>query len=278
MEDLPQILLEIFDTNRVFARNGTAHPLQSNVSLPEALELYTAVRNLRPEFSVEIGLAHGVSALAILAAIAANGTGHHYLIDPFQSNYGYCGETMIERGGYHDLHTFLERFPEEALPALPAIKFAFVDSSHLFDLTLLEFVLIDKKLEIGGVVALHDTCMPSIQAVMRFVLANRPYEVCRDFSPREADCRYISDGNTSPLDTSKRFQTQGGFLILIYCFPGRHFGLAIWCFCENFPMINGTGVGINAFRVMAERLPGCRNDKSCFVTPDASISEPRSER
>ena len=186
MEDLPQILLETFDTNRVFARNGTAHPLQSNVSLAEALELYTAVRNLRPEFSVEIGLAHGVSALAILAAIAANGTGHHYLIDPFQSNYGYCGETMIQRAGYHDLHTFLERFPEEALPALPAIKFAFVDSSHLFDLTLLEFVLIDKKLEIGGVVALHDTCMPSIQAVMRFVLANRPYEVCRDFSPREA--------------------------------------------------------------------------------------------
>jgi hypothetical protein len=117
MEDLPQILLEIFDTNRVFARNGTAHPLQSNVSLAEALELYTAVRNLRPEFSVEIGLAHGVSALAILAPIAANGTGYHYLIDPFQSNYGYCGETMIQRAGYHDLHTFLERFPEEALPA-----------------------------------------------------------------------------------------------------------------------------------------------------------------
>jgi len=183
--DLPKILLEVLTTKRVFARDGTTHPLESNVSYSEALELYTAARYLRPEFSVEIGLAHGVSALAILAGVAANGMGHHYLIDPLQSNYGYCGETMIQRAGYHDLHTFLEQFPEEALPALPPIKFAFIDSSHLFDLTLLEFVLIDKKLEVGGVVALHDTWMPSIQAVLRFVLANRAYEMCRDFSLRK---------------------------------------------------------------------------------------------
>jgi hypothetical protein len=184
MEDLPKILVEVLTSKRVFARDGTTRPLESNVSYSEALELYTATRNLRSEFSVEIGLAHGVSALAILAGVAANGMGHHYLIDPFQSRYSYCGETMIRRAGYHDLHTFLEQFPEEALPAVPPIKFAFIDSSHLFDLALLEFVLIDKKLEVGGVVALHDTWMPSIQAVLRFILANRAYEICRDFSPR----------------------------------------------------------------------------------------------
>ena len=138
MEDLPKILLEVLTTKRVYARDGTTHPLQSNVSYSDALELYTAARNLRPEFSVEIGLAHGVSALAILAAVAANGMGHHYLIDPLQCNYGYCGETMIQRAGYHDFHTFLEQFPEEALPVLPPIKFAFIDSSHPFDLALLK--------------------------------------------------------------------------------------------------------------------------------------------
>jgi predicted O-methyltransferase YrrM len=185
MENLPQALLEILETGRVFAPDGKAQPLESNISQVEALELYTAVRKLRPEYSVEVGLAHGLSALAILAAISANGTGHHYVIDPFQANYGYCGEAMIQRAGYRDLHSLFERFPEEVLPTLPRIKFAFIDSSHLFDLTILEFVLIDKKLEVGGMVALHDTWMPSIQAVLRFILRNRPYEICRDFSSKE---------------------------------------------------------------------------------------------
>jgi Methyltransferase domain len=185
MENLPRVLLEVFKTSRVFAPDGKEQSLESNISSAEALELYTVVRSLCPECSVEIGLAHGISALAILAAIAANGKGHHYVIDPFQANYGYCGEAMIHRAGYRDLHSFLERFPEEVLPTLPGIKFAFIDSSHLFDLTLLEFVLIDKKLEVGGMVALHDTWMPSIQAVLRFILGNRPYEICRDFSSEE---------------------------------------------------------------------------------------------
>jgi hypothetical protein len=43
---------------------------------------------------------------------------------------------MIQRAGYGDLHSLLERFSEEVLPTLPGIKFAFVDSSHLFDLIL----------------------------------------------------------------------------------------------------------------------------------------------
>jgi methyltransferase family protein len=187
MENLPQVLLEVFETSRVFAPDGNAHSLESNISSAEAVELYSVVRNLRPEYSVEVGLAHGVSALAILAAISQNGTGHHYVIDPFQANYGYCGEAMIQRAGYGDLHSLLERLPEEVLPTLPGIKFAFIDSSHLFDLTLLEFVLIDKKLEVGGIVAFHDTWMPSIQSVLRFILGNRPYKIRRDFSSKKPE-------------------------------------------------------------------------------------------
>ena len=51
MENLPQLLLEIFDTNRVIAPDGTAQPLESNVSRLEAQALYAVVRKLRPEFS-----------------------------------------------------------------------------------------------------------------------------------------------------------------------------------------------------------------------------------
>lgn len=183
MEKLPDFVLEILRTKRVFDLKGNPHPLQSNVSLSEASSLHAAVRLIRPMRSLEIGLAHGVSALSILGAIAANGSGHHYVIDPFQRNYGYCGEAMIARAGLSALHTFLERYPEEVIPNLPGLQFAFIDASHLFDLTILEFVLVDKKLDVGSIVALHDLWLPSIQAAVRFILANRAYQICLDVSP-----------------------------------------------------------------------------------------------
>jgi Methyltransferase domain len=85
----------------------------------EAEALHSAVRSIQPSHSLEIGLAYGISALAIFAAISANGSGHHYVIDPFQSDYANCGEAMITLAGLADRHTFLERFPEEAIPQLP---------------------------------------------------------------------------------------------------------------------------------------------------------------
>jgi predicted O-methyltransferase YrrM len=183
VEKLPDLLLEVLRTKRVFDLVGNPQPLESNVSLSEASSLHAAVRMIRPKRSLEIGLAHGISALSILGAIAANGSGHHYAIDPLQRNYGYCGEAMIARAGFSALHTFVERYPEEVIPNLPELQFAFIDSSHLFDFTILEFVLIDKKLDVGGIVALHDLWMPSIQAAVRFILANRAYQIFRDVSP-----------------------------------------------------------------------------------------------
>jgi predicted O-methyltransferase YrrM len=183
MEVLPDLLLRALKSKVAFAPDGTRWPLESNISGEEAESLYSAVRSVQPICSLEIGLAHGISALAILAAISANGPiGHHFVIDPFQKNYANCGEAMITLAGLADRHTFLERFPEEVIPQLPRLQFAFIDASHLFDLTIMEFALVDKKLDVGGIVALHDLWMPSIQAVVRFIGANRDYQIRRDFS------------------------------------------------------------------------------------------------
>tara|TARA_B100001093_G_scaffold442696_1_gene444587 strand:+ start:5026 stop:5418 length:393 start_codon:yes stop_codon:yes gene_type:complete len=59
---------------------------------------------------------------------------------------------------------------------LPKLQFAFIDASHLFDLTLCEFLLIDKKLDVGGVVGFHDLWMPSLRKLLDFILANHNYE------------------------------------------------------------------------------------------------------
>lgn len=151
---LPGALVEIFKRGVVLDASGVEQPLDSNISESEAGELFATVLRLAPRNSLEVGLAHGISALAIVGAIKQNGFGHHQIIDPFQRNYGYIGKLNIERNGYSAISSFYERFPEEIIPQLPNIQFAFVDASHLFDFTLMEFVLIDKKLDVGGIIGL----------------------------------------------------------------------------------------------------------------------------
>src|ERR1700745_4320405 len=124
--DLPDVLQEALSKKQVTDFAGVPHRLESNVSEEEALALYSTGRVVRPEQTLEIGLAHGVSALVILGALFANGSGHHYVIDPFQRKYGYCGEAMIARAGLGARHSFLEQFPEEVIPQIPSSSLSLI--------------------------------------------------------------------------------------------------------------------------------------------------------
>jgi hypothetical protein len=159
---------------------GSRGAFFDHIHLGEALALYSLVRELRPQHSFEIGFCSGVSGLAILQALRDNGQGHHFACDPFQSSYAQnAGLKNVARAGLADRFTLFEKFPEEIASTLPPLEFAFIDSSHLFDLTMLDFVLIDKRLAVGGVVGLHDMWMRSQQKVVRFALSNRSYEIVR---------------------------------------------------------------------------------------------------
>ena len=54
--------------------------------------------------------------------------------------------------------------------------FVFIDGYHSFDYTLLDFFYADLMLDVGGVVAVHDTVMPSVYKSMRFIEALKPYK------------------------------------------------------------------------------------------------------
>lgn len=192
-QDLPTSLLEqIADahgdapertTSQADLRRGDAHgndepPFFDAVILREALEIYSAVRTLQPTNSAEIGFCCGGSGLAILKALEDNGQGTHHVCDPYQTSYARgTGLRNVERAGLSARLRFHEAFPEAVVPGFPTLQFAFIDASHLFDLSMLDFVLIDKRLEVGGVLGFHDLWMPSLQAVVRFLLTNRGYEV-----------------------------------------------------------------------------------------------------
>lgn len=174
---LPSTLRDAFTSGEALTGSGTRAPLSSNISLDEAALLYDLVRQLRPTDSAEIGLAQGISTLAILQALHDNDAGTHHVADPFQANYDNAGLAMIKAAGLDARFRFHETFAEKMLPDLPALQFVFIDSSHLFDLTIAEFVLADKRLAPGGVVAFHDTWMPAVRKVIRYILANRAYRI-----------------------------------------------------------------------------------------------------
>jgi predicted O-methyltransferase YrrM len=152
-----------------------------SVSLAEALRLYTLVRERRPAVTIEIGMFTGASTLAILKALDDNGAGEHHVCDPFQSTYGRgAGLRNVEAAGLGQRMNFVEDFPESAVPGWPVAELAFIDASHMFDLTILDFVLVDKRLAVGGLVGLHDLWMPSLRKVVRWMVTNRGYLVVRD--------------------------------------------------------------------------------------------------
>lgn len=175
--ETPAVVREVFATRQVVNQRGETVELSSNVSGAETALLHHTVRERSPAASVEIGFAQGVSTLAILDALRRNGRGHHHVIDPFQSNDDNCGRAMVRRARLDEHYTFYERFADEVIPGLPRLQFAFIESSHLFDLTLSEFVLVDRRLDVGGVVGLHDMWMPAQQSAARYILANRDYTV-----------------------------------------------------------------------------------------------------
>jgi hypothetical protein len=53
----------------------------------------------------------------------------------------------------------------------------FIDGAHLFDYAMCDFLVSDRLIGIGGLIAFDDVDWPAVSQVVRFVLANRHYEV-----------------------------------------------------------------------------------------------------
>ncbi len=97
-------------------RTGEAHtPTGETVRIhsqirPELIEpLYRTVRERQPDVAVEVGMAFGMSSLAILSALNANGRGRLISIDPFQSSQWHgAGVAAVARSGFASRHTLIE--------------------------------------------------------------------------------------------------------------------------------------------------------------------------
>src|SRR3954470_11228686 len=176
------LLDRIYASGKVESAEGEAiDAFPAGLPRADADEIARLVRELGLTSTLETGMAYGLSTLAICGVHEERGEGSHVAIDPYQSrDWRGIGVLNLERAGLTARARVIEARSDEALPRLRdeglRIDFALIDGLHLFDATLVDFYLIDRLLDVGGVVVFHDTWMPAVAQAVAYVEANRAYE------------------------------------------------------------------------------------------------------
>jgi predicted O-methyltransferase YrrM len=153
-------------------------PGVGGISRSQATALAELVRQEQPSLSLETGFSHGMSTVFICSALGAGS--RHIVIDPYQRTlFRGAGLRNVVDAGFGEIIDFREESSHTALPALEAeritIDFAFIDSSHEFDLTMIELFYIDRMLKPGGLVVLDDTPLRNVRQVVRYAVAAYGY-------------------------------------------------------------------------------------------------------
>lgn len=165
--------------------DGSLHALDPNtrISREQGTLLAALHARIRPQVSIEVGMAYGYSTIFIADAMHEGGYGQHFAIDPFQRTH-WKGIALAAMDAL-DFGLRVRHVNDFSLPALVRMHeqgvradFVFIDGMHTFDGAFVDFVCADRLLNVGGVIVLDDMWMPSIRKVAAFVRANlRHFEV-----------------------------------------------------------------------------------------------------
>ncbi|UCG35617.1 MAG: class I SAM-dependent methyltransferase [Candidatus Omnitrophota bacterium] len=137
------------------------------------------LKKMKPNRTLEIGLAYGASTLTILTTlkeIFSEGF-LHTAIDPFE-NIVWKGSALrvIEEEGYSEHFRFFEYFSSLKLASLVKEKekfdFIYVDGSHLFEDVFLDFYYSVSLLNKNGIVLFDDCTNKHIEKVIKFIIKN----------------------------------------------------------------------------------------------------------
>ncbi len=184
------VLADLLQTRIVTDDAGHEYPAGPHgVSEAHAAALYRTVLRERPALVVEIGMAWGVSSLAILSALQVTG-GHLISIDPFQhEGWHGIGVHHVRIAGFADRHTLIEEMDYTALPRLlgegTTIDLAYIDGWHTFDYTLIDAFYLDKMLRVGGILGFNDCWMQAVHKVVGYLRTHRAYDEIDVGLPRQ---------------------------------------------------------------------------------------------
>ncbi len=165
--------VEIDDTTRIDESSG--------------MWLHNLCLSIKPQRTLEVGMAYGFSTLYILAAMERLGAGHHTAIDPGQQEYFHdVGAMNVMAVGMNGRFSLLREKSSSVLARFGAegqkFDLLFIDGSHLFDDVLMDFTLSAAVCPIGGSIVFDDAWLPAVRTVISWVRSNR-----RDFKELDSN-------------------------------------------------------------------------------------------
>jgi predicted O-methyltransferase YrrM len=177
---IPAELERILTEKCVYTPQGQARALHSAIWLEDAQALHDLVLARAPSTVLEVGMAYGVSSLAIVSALEELGSGSLLSLDPSQStDWESVGCETLRRAGLSHRHTLIEEPDFSALPRMCSdsvcVDFVYIDGWHTFDYTLLDLFYADKLLSVGGVVGINDGGFAAVAKALRWFTSHRRY-------------------------------------------------------------------------------------------------------
>lgn len=170
-----RILKDIFKEKKVYDANGNYFELKDHTSQEQCEFLKNIVIKNKTTLSLEVGLGYGISTLAILDGLSCvSNNFKHIVLDPLQNEWNYIGLENIKRSGFEENVEFYNDFSDNVLPKLffngTKIQFAYIDSSKIFDVLMVDTYYILKMMEIGGVLVFDDVDFPGIRKLLRYLV------------------------------------------------------------------------------------------------------------
>ncbi|HJN09568.1 MAG TPA: class I SAM-dependent methyltransferase [Pirellulaceae bacterium] len=175
------VLREALVDGTVMHPDGHKIKVVANINPDCCRALYSTVLTRKPQLVVEIGMAYGVSTLAILSALEANGQGRLISIDPYIGwpTGRLVALNQVERAGLAGRHEHRHECSYAALAQLkqegPPADFVYIDGNHNFDYAFTDFFLSDKLIATGGLIGFNDAGWRSVFRVIRFLEKYRHY-------------------------------------------------------------------------------------------------------
>ncbi len=175
------LLEQIFISRSFINSKNETIEVHSETSKEQCAFLQQLIVEKKYTRSIEIGLAYGVSSLAIIEAVVQNG-GRHMAIDQFQQEvWGDNGLELLKLSGLNNHFNFLQQFSYQALPVLLAkgeqFDFAYIDSTKQMDWLMVDFFYLDRLLAINGMIVFDDVTWPGIRKLLRYLSRFPSYKV-----------------------------------------------------------------------------------------------------
>jgi len=179
-EPFASVLCSMYAREPQLGSDGKLHPIDTTarISSSQGMWIYQLIRDMKPERTLEIGLALGFSTVYFLAALQKNGKGNHIAIDPFEYLWHDVGLTRakvtnVAPGTFTHINEHCVKVLTKMWDEERRFDVILIDGDHKFDGVMIDFYLTSLVCGTGGFIIFDDLMMLPVRRCIDFVRKNR---------------------------------------------------------------------------------------------------------